>query len=101
MATGWTLGPSATSAAPLLTPDPTARPYTGQAGGSYIGPAAVTERKKLISSGFLLQSTPHIPCPDYGAISSMHGGLGVAAAENRLKVMDSITHAVCEHVAAP
>ena len=63
----------------------------GTGRGSYIGPAAVTERKKLISSGFLLQSTPHIPRPDYGTISSMHGGLGVAAAENRLRISAPIT----------
>ena len=46
----------------------------GTGRGSYIGPAAVTERKKLISSGFLLRSTLYGPRPGYGAIGLMRGG---------------------------
>ena len=76
--------PSVTSAAPLLSPFPIARPYAGQTGGSDIGPAAVPERKKLISSGFSLRSTPYGPLPGYGAIGFMRGALGDAGAENRL-----------------
>ena len=82
--------PSVTSAAPLLKPDPIAPPYAGQTGGSDIGPVAVPERKKLISSGFSLRSTLYGPRPGYQAIGSMRGGAGDAGAEHRLRIRDGI-----------
>ena len=90
MVTRWVPQPSVTPAVPLLSPCPIARPYAGQTGGSDIGPAAVPERKKLISSGFSLLSPLYGPRPGYGAIGLMRGGAGEAGAENRLKVRGRI-----------
>ena len=86
------MGSSTVSDVGGASPKPAADRPTGHGTdrGVYVGAAAVPERKKLNSRGFLLQSTPYGPRPGYGAIGSMRGGVGVAGAEHRLRVRETI-----------